>query len=150
MEGKLVKCYYEDGSYCVKFDIGDDYVYNNSDGTNGYCKTNYEDIQPIEERCTLTDAVEKFDIDILCKKSGEHLMELNDAKAVETFKREYLYKEKQPTLENGIYEAKTRKRNDALTYIWFVSDGKAHFDKELTSRWGDASKLINPKKIAEL
>lgn len=96
------------------------------------------------KNCTLTDAVEKYDIDILCKESGEQLMELNDAKAVKAFKRDYLNKEE--TLEDGIYEGFVNNEiSPTVVYVKNNAFGswkdKIHYDIKL---------LKNPKKIAEL
>ena len=145
MKGKLVKCYFEDGTYCVKFDFGDDYVYSVSDGTNGHCKTNYEDVKPIEERCTLTDAVEKYkevtvgDVDEvgLC-------FNLDNKEDVKDFVENHLYKQK--TLEDGIYEGFVNNET-SLTVVYVKNNAfgswkdRIHYDIKL---------LKNPKKIAEL
>ena len=73
----------------------------------------------VQTPCTLTDAVEKFDLIIPSLD-----VRLVTEKDVEHFKENHLYKEE--TLEDGIYEGNIL---DGYTRLWYVKDNKAHYNK---------------------
>jgi|GEM_PF-4870446 len=96
----------------------------------------------VPERCTLTQAVEKFGKVFIDGSLGEHLTTPGD---VEQFKAEYLNKEE--TLEDGIY------RYGEGGDLCFVKNGKSYANSwavENNAPFKRADDLINPVKIAEI
>jgi hypothetical protein len=97
----------------------------------------------VPERCTLTEAVEKFGGLWVRKLS----MDLDTPKKVQQFKSQYLDKEE--TLEDGIYEGIYR----GDTILCYIKKNKLYSSRPTLENMGagvPATDLINPVKIANL
>ena len=55
---KLVKCYYEDGSFSVMFDFGGEDIYMSNDKEGVYARDFFQKIEPLEQNDTLQEVVE--------------------------------------------------------------------------------------------
>jgi len=100
-------------------------------------------IAQVPERCTLTEAVEKFGKIHICELRGHPLDKfLETPEDVKKFKYEYLNKK---TLEDGIYEAKYI----GTVMLHYIKDGRAYSTRDMT-KGIPATDLINPVKIAEI
>jgi len=105
----------------------------------------------VPERCTLTEAVEKFGYVKIgnCNPESKDFItcEIRCKKEVEKFKSQYLDKEE--TLEDGIYEGIYR----GDTILCYIKKNKLYSSRPTLENMGagvPATDLINPVKIANL
>lgn len=104
---------------------------------------NLEDLQnaQVPTPCTLTDAVEKYRVNVV-HYNTEEVFFLDTKQEAERFIKENLYKEE--TFEDGIYEVKFKSQIICV----YICNGSWGHDKKDVSRSID--EIQNPRKIADL